>query len=286
MGKKRMRGRKKSLELDIKAPRRSTSLEPSTMGFPTAPEEPKLSPRQRLKQAKAEARKRRRIVTPQIEEETPSTRHPSKVEEEHQRTVKPKQSSGSTGRRKGHKKKSPKQDINKPEPTYNPLQLPKKRKTRSDKGVKRGPRKKKPPKQLPYYPSEEDIVLDNLVMLLDMLENADTSWGYTRNGQITYKRIPDVQMESEKSRVSLIALLKDQITQYGAKIVGRRLESIANTGELNALVETMLHGYYIEQIRSSYQRLANIIKGSMLSEEETKYWGDIDSGLDGDYEPE
>ena len=131
-----------------------------------------------------------------------------------------------------------------------------------------------PPKQ-EEAPHDEDIILDNLYLLLAKLENSDTSYAYGAKGY--YRRSKELQAEAESARTSLLELLQDEVNEYGPFAVAKRIELSATSGDLDALVEQVLHAPYIEEIRSAYQRLANIIKGSMLSVTETKYWGDRDS---------
>lgn len=274
-----MRGRKKSLDLEIKVPRQSTYLEPSRATFPTPAEEPRLSQRERFRKAKKIARNNRRLKS-MMESENEydyrtSSKPMSRVKIEKLAKKQQKQATPST----------PKQTVPKaPSQNDEPRRRGKdrqKRKTRSDKGVKRGSRQNKQ-----YYPNEPDIIIDNLLMLIDRLDNADTSWGYTKSGQISYKRPLDLIEESEQARENLLNLIHDQVNMYGIEVVAKRLETLASYGEINELVETMLHSFYIEQIRSCYQRLASIVKGEMLTARETQYWGDVDSSLDGNYEPE
>ena len=124
-------------------------------------------------------------------------------------------------------------------------------------------------------PHDENLILDNLYILLAKLENSDTSYAYGSKGY--YNRPKEMQAEAESARTSLLELLQDEVNETSPLTVAKRIESVANSGELDSLVEQVLHAPYREEIRSAYQRLANIIKGSMLSATETKYWGDRDS---------
>lgn len=281
-----MRGRKKSIDLDIKVPRQSTYLEPSRGAFPTPAEEPRLSQRERFRQAKKIARHNRRLKS-LLEADNEydyrtSSKPMSRVKIEKLAKKQQKQATPSTPKQKAPRQTVPKAPSQNEEPRRRGKDR-QKRKTRSDKGVKRGSRQNQQKKE---YPNEADIIIDNLLMLIDRLDNADTSWGYTKSGQISYKRPLDLIEESEQARENLLNLIRDQVNMYGMEMVAKRLETLANYGEINELVETMLHSFYIEQIRSCYQRLASIVKGEMLTARETQYWGDVDSSLDGNYEPE
>lgn len=132
-----------------------------------------------------------------------------------------------------------------------------------------------------YAPSLADIVIDNLIMLIERLENADVSWAYTRSANLRTRK-PEEQTVSEECRVKLLQIINDQIREYGMTEVARRLDERANAGEIQELIDKMLHGY-LEDIRPSYTKLASFITVGRLSEEETKYWSEVDNALDDEY---
>ena len=204
------------------------------------------------KKPKPTSRKIKKLVD---DEEIKSKR--KKIEEERQKRNKPK-ADKTTSNKKG-KRGADKQ----------------KRKTRSDKGVKRGSRNKE------EYPTKESVILDNLIMLIDRLDNADITWGVGKRGQIR-RRTPDEIMLSETARTSLLGLLNQQIREVGETQLAQRLEQQANWGELTALVDKMLHGYS-DEIRPSFMQMVSYIKGTMLSMDETKEWSEVDNSMDWDY---
>lgn len=168
--------------------------------------------------------------------------------------------------RKKKEKKSPKYITGEP------------RKARSDKGTKRGSRKKK---EEEFYPKEEDIIMDNLMVLISKLENADVSWGVGKRGQIR-KRNSDEISASESARQSLLDIINNEIREYGQNEVAKRLNARANADELGAIVDTLLHGY-ADDIRPSYVKLVSFITEGMLSQEALSYWSEIDNALDYNY---
>lgn len=160
----------------------------------------------------------------------------------------------------------------------------KERKKRKDAGKKRK-REKRGVDEFDYvekyYPKDEDIIIDNLIMLIERLENADTSWGLGKRGQIRRRTAEEIQ-ESETARQSILDLINNEINNTSRNAVARRLDFRAKQGELNAIVDKMLHGY-LDDVRPSYVLLASFIAESALSEEQTKYWSEIDNTLDDNY---
>lgn len=140
---------------------------------------------------------------------------------------------------------------------------------------------RKQTKQKDYAPHLEDIVLDNLVMLINKLEYADTSWGKGRKG--AYHRKAEDITEAETARQALLSLLKNEISKTDSLTVAKRIEQKSNWYEINDLVEAMLYGYK-EQIHASYSKLASIITEGMLSLEDTRYFSEADASLEDGYE--
>lgn len=135
--------------------------------------------------------------------------------------------------------------------------------------------------QQPYYPLQEDIILDNLIMLINRLEGADVSWGINRKGTVI-ERSQVLQQTSENVRHNLLGILNRVIAEEGSNTVARRISQSATDGELNTLIETMLHAYdsdesnAVRAIHASYQELVRIITGVGLSLAETIAWSQQD----------
>lgn len=148
----------------------------------------------------------------------------------------------------------------------------------------------------PNYPKKSDVILGNLLdyfvdtdtvlILLQMLENSDASWGYTRMGTPIPKR-PAAREAAEEARVALLELLQNEIHNTSLETVAYRIENSANGGDLIPLVESILHGYdsdednNVRMIQSSYQLVASIIKGEMLTADETEFYSNADAEGEG-----
>lgn len=135
-------------------------------------------------------------------------------------------------------------------------------------------------------PNKADIVMDNLLELINRLENADPSWGIGKRGYM-YKRQSEEISLSESCRQSLLSLIHDEIrnARGGIAEVAQRLESRAGAGEIQQLVDSMLHGYK-EDIYASYTKLASFITGGNLSLDQVRQYSDMDDSQDEGYEEE
>ena len=135
-------------------------------------------------------------------------------------------------------------------------------------------------------PNKADIVMDNLLELINRLENADPSWGIGKRGYM-YKRQSDEISLSESCRQSLLSLIHDEIrdAKGGIAEVAQRLEARAGAGEIQQLVDSMLHGYK-EDIYASYTKLASFITGGNLSLDQVRQYSDMDDSQDEGYEEE
>lgn len=143
-------------------------------------------------------------------------------------------------------------------------------------------KKERQQEEQPYYPNLADIILDNLIILIQRLEEADVSWGINKKGTVV-ERSPRLQAESDAARQSLLDVLYAEIDKVGKETVALRVEQSANSGDLTALVETMLHAYdsteevAMRAIQGSYQKLVEIIKGGNISIDDMMLWSEIDS---------
>lgn len=143
-----------------------------------------------------------------------------------------------------------------------------------------------PRKQISELPKMEDIIIDNILDLLNRLEYGDTSWRQTLSGKI-FTSPPSLQNTAETARLSLVQLLQDQIREYGTNAVARHLEEQARYEDIIAIVNAILHGWYrdeytsINMVQSNYQKLASMISGKILTEEQIKQWADYDAQEEG-----
>lgn len=134
--------------------------------------------------------------------------------------------------------------------------------------------------QQSYYPRQADIILDNLIMLINKLENADTSISYNRQGK-AYPKRAEVAYVAEDCRQKLLDIVQEQVREKGSDAVAKVIND--NMDDINALLDTMLYYNNEDKVKASYTELVTIIKGGMLSEDELKYWSEVDNSIDGNY---